>query len=227
MATGLDLVKSAMRKAGALGEAETPSSAEATDVLEILNDIIESWANESLVLYARTLESHALSAGDGEYTWGSGGNIATARPIQLISAYVRSGTTDYPLAKISDEDYAAISDKSTQGIPYWINNSNGFATVTIKLYPVPSSAYTLYLLSEKALSALTLAADVSLPPGWKRALIYNAAIDIAPEFGQQVTPEIVKIADESKASLMLAVAKARSMDWPAGVPAGNIYTGYR
>jgi hypothetical protein len=226
MTTGQDLIESVMRKTGALGQSETPSAAEATDVLEIINDLLDSWANDGLSVYARTLESYSLSASDGEYTYGSGGNINTTRPVKVIAAYIRSGTTDYPLEIISDENYALIQDKSATGIPTQINFDNGFATNTVKLYPVPASAYTLYILSEKPLSALTLSGTVSLPPGWKRAIIYNAAIDAAPEFGQPVTGETVEIARESLGAIRTAVAKARSMDRPAGQATGNIYTGY-
>jgi hypothetical protein len=215
MTTGLDLVTSTMRKIGALTKNETPSSDEADDGIEIINDLIESWANDSLVLYARTLESFNLTAGDGTYTIGSGGDINTTRPINILDFYIRSGTTDYTDTDIiSDEDFARIENKSSQGIPKFLN-------------PVPSAAYTLFLLSEKQLSGLTLAGTVSLPPGWKRAIIYNAAIDMGPEYGQPVSQEIYQIAQESLGLLKLAAAKVRSMDVPTGNSVGNIYTGWQ
>jgi hypothetical protein len=228
MTTGLDLVTSTMRKIGALTKNETPSSDEADDGIEIINDLIESWANDSLVLYARTLESFNLTAGDGTYTIGSGGDINTTRPINILDFYIRSGTTDYTDTDIiSDEDFARIENKSSQGIPKFLNYDGGFPTGTIKLHPVPSAAYTLFLLSEKQLSGLTLAGTVSLPPGWKRAIIYNAAIDMGPEYGQPVSQEIYQIAQESLGLLKLAAAKVRSMDVPTGNSVGNIYTGWQ
>ena len=170
-----------MRKIGALTKSEAPSSDEADDGLESLNDMLSSWANESLVLYARTLESFTLTANDGEYTIGSGADFNTTRPLHIVSAYVRQGTTDYPLEIISDENFSKIGQKSQGGhIPEFLNFNGGFANGTIKLWPLPAGAYSLYLLSEKEITALTLSGTVSLPAGWKRALIYNLAKEIAP-----------------------------------------------
>jgi hypothetical protein len=129
---------------------------------------------------------------------------------------------------ISDEAYARIADKDSQGTPYWLNCNNCFPLVTIKLYPVPSTSYVLYLLSEKELTQFALDDAVSLPPGWKKALIDNLAVELQPEYGQQVDPFILKKANESKGSIKLAILKSRKLDYyPAGNGTRNIYTGYR
>ena len=45
---------------------------------------------------------------------------------------------------------------------------------------------------------LTLADDLPYPPEWIRALKFNLAIEIAPEFGFSVSPELVAMAKESR-----------------------------
>ena len=40
------------------------------------------------------------------------------------------------------------------------------------------------------------------PPEWIRAIKYNLAIEIAPEYGVTVSPEIVAIAKEAKDTVM-------------------------
>jgi len=40
------------------------------------------------------------------------------------------------------------------------------------------------------------------PPEWIRAIKYNLAIEIAPEYGVTVAPEIVAIAKEAKDTVM-------------------------
>lgn len=227
MTTALGIITSAMRKSGILSKGESPSASEASDGLEMLNDMLSSFSNDSMVVYTRTLENFTLAGGTANYTIGSGATFNTARPIKVISAYVRSGGVDYALQIVSDENYADIGVKDIQGVPQFINYTNAFPQATIRLYPVPSETYQLFLLTEKEISSLTLNQTVSFPPGWNRMMIYNLAVDMAPEYGQPVTPEMFDIAKSSKAEIRQAVMTAKPMQWdaePSGID--NIYSGW-
>jgi hypothetical protein len=227
MTTALGIITSAMRKAGILTKGESASADEAADGLEMLNDLLASISNDSMVVYARTLNNFTLSGGTSSYTIGTGATFNTARPIKIISAYVRSGTVDYPLTIVSDEQFATIPMKAINGIPQFLNFTNDFPNATIKLYPVPDSSYQIYLLTEKQLSTFALSDTVSLPPGWRRMLVYNLAIELAPEYGQSLPAEVVEIAKESKSEIRSAVMAAKSMQWDSGLETtGNIYSGY-
>lgn len=228
MTTALGIVTSAMRKNGVLTKGEAPSADEAADGLEMLNDLLASLSNDSLIVYARTLENFTLVGGTSSYTIGPSATFNTTRPVKVIAAYVQSGGVDYPLTVVSDESFSAITYKSTSGIPEFLNYSNSYPTATIKLYPSPSSAYDLYILTEKPLTAFaSLSTVVSLPPGWERMLKHNLAMEMAPEFGQQAPAEVVEIAKESKAEIKSAVMAAKKMDWNSGIGYdGNIYTGW-
>lgn len=227
MTTGLEIITKAMQKIGVLIKSESPSSDEASDGLDALNDLIASWSTESMLIYARTLESFTLAGGTSSYTIGSGQTFNTARPLKIISAYLRNSTIDTNIAIVPDEVFANITNKTTQGIPELLNFDNGYPTATIKLWPVPSSAYSLFLSSEKELTSLTLAGAVSLPAGWKRALIYNLAMELAPEYGQPVDEVILKHANESKRNIKATIMRNRSMDVNATPSIGfNIYSGY-
>lgn len=227
MSTALGIIKSAMRKAGVLTKSENPSADEATDGLEMLNDLLASMSNDSMVVYARTLENFTLAGGTASYTIGSSGTFNTVRPIKIITAYVRSGTIDYYLDIVNDEQYASIPMKNISSIPQFLNYTNAYPLGVINLYPVPAAADTLYILSEKQLSEFTINQTVSLPPGWRRMLIYNLAMELGPEYGQPLTQEIKLIADESKGEIRRAIMNAKSMEWDVGLAtAGNIYNGW-
>lgn len=227
MTTALDIIKSSMRKIGALTKSENPSADEAIDGLEMLNDLLASYSNDSMVVYARSVDSFTLSGGVGSYTIGSGGTFDTSRPVKIISAYIRVGGVDYPLSTINDDQFSRITYKPTTGIPEVINFTNDFPLSTIKLYPIPSGSYTIYIVSEKQLTEFTINQDVDLPAGWKRMLIYNLAMEMFPEFGQQATQEVKMIADESKALVRKAILAARPMKWsPKTSTSGSIYTGW-
>lgn len=227
MTTALQIITSAMRKAGILTKTESPSADEAVDGLEMLNDLLASNSNDGLLVYQSVTENFTLSGGQAEYTIGPGGDFDTVRPIIIQSSYIRIGTLDYPLIDITDQDYATILLKSTNSISYFINYTNAYPLATIKLYPVPSAGWELFLLSQKPLSQFTLYETVSLPPGWLRYLKNQLAFELAPEYGQPVPPETLKIASEAMAAIKRGAARVKTMDNPINNGGlRNIYTGW-
>ena len=228
MATGLSIIKRAMQKVGILVKSELPSADETADALESLNDLLASFSNEASMIIGRVTESFTLSSGTASYTIGVGQTLNTTRPMNIVQANVKQGEISYNVAIVDDETYQRIQYKTSQGIPYLVNYTNGFPTGSLNFYPVPSSAYTLVLTSEKELSALTLSGTVSLPPGWTRMLIYNLAVELASEYGQPADALIMKIAADSKAAISRSIMKVRNMDANMGsYQAGfSIYRGW-
>lgn len=230
--TGRDWVASSLRKIGVLGTGESMDASQATEGLATLNQMLESWSIEGLVIHAITSEAPlTLTPSDGTVTMGTSGNITT-RPVSIEKALIRSGTTDYPpLRLLSLAEFAAIPDKSTQSeIPSALYDDGGYPQRTLTLYPVPSAANSLVLFTKRQLTQIaTLDTEISLPPGYERALVYNGAIDLAPEYGRAVSAEVAKIADESKAAIKRANHKPsylRCDDVPAGSQGiYNIMTG--
>ncbi len=50
-----------------------------------------------------------------------------------------------------------------------------------------------------------LSDTISLPGGWLRALRYNLAVDLAPEYGRPLDPAVVTMANQSRIALMTVV----------------------
>jgi len=229
MTTALQIITKAMQKAGVLTKSEAPAADEAADALYALNSMIASWSNDSMLIYARTLENFPITANVAEYTIGPSQTFNTVRPLFIVNAYLRSGTYDYPISIITDENYDDILDKETQGTPEFLNYTNGFPTAKIKLWSTPNSNYTLYLLTEKQLTEFSsLSQEVSLPPGWERALVYNSAPEISGDYGQEVPQSVLKIAAESKAAIRKTIMKNRTMDANPPLTSGynNVLTGW-
>jgi len=230
MATARDIIKYALLKLGAITKSETPDADEAVDALYALNSMLSSWSNEGILANARVIETFPLVGGTGSYTIGTGGTFNTTRPIQIIHAFIKNANVTYNLEQSDDEQFDSILFPILTGIPSSFNYNNGFPLGTIKLYPVPASSYTLSIMSEKAVSSFpTLDTVVSLPDGWERALIYNLALELSPEY-QQITDQfIVKTANEAKGALKLAVTKLRGMDKRRSNSPyinGNVYSGW-
>ena len=228
MTTARDIIKKAMQKNGVLTKNESPDGDEASDALSALNDLISSWSNDSLLIYARLSESFPLVSGQASYTIGTGGDFNTDRPLQILTAFTRIGNIDYDISIIDEGAFDSITQKSiSSSIPDVMLYETGFPLGTINIYPTPTTG-TLHIRSEKQLSQLpTLDTDLEFPPGWERALVYNLAVEISSEYGQPVDQATYQIAMDALNKIKTAVARNKKMDMYAYNGSNrNVYTGW-
>lgn len=226
MSTAGDLITRSLRKLGVIASGEDPSSAESADGLESLNQLIENLSNERLLIPYFTKDSLTLTPSTGEYTIGSGGDFNTVRPLKIIKAVLKvtSQTPNFelPVDILNLEQWGNIVVKSTESdYPTEIYYDNNFASGLGKIfmYPVPDYANTLILYSQKILTSFAATTDtVTLPPGYKRMLEFNLAIDLAPEYGMEPSGAIQKVAMESKANLK----RTNSKEWILGSEAADL-----
>lgn len=214
MTTANDIINRALRSLSVIGQGESADASQAADCLVALNDMISSWANESMMLFQVVQDSFALTPGKKDYTIGEGAyDINAVRPMDILQAFIRLNGADYPVKVISRERYQNIILKTTQSnIPSWLYYDTGFPASTIRLWAVPSMANTLYVDSQKPLAGFaTLADTVTLPPGYERALRLNLAVELMPEY-QVANAQVVAMARQSKASIKRTNAKPITSD---------------
>lgn len=191
MATALDVLKRSMRLIGALGAGEEPTADEGADGLAALNSMLDAWWSKTLAVFYTQSEAFTWGSGNASRTMGSGGNFSTTRPSRIVSAFQRdTGNIDIPIEIIDDSEYWRIPDKTTQStIIGKLYPQYGTSLVTLYAYPVPSASVSVHIQSLARLQSFaSLSADVALPPGYQRALEYNLALEIAPEYQAQVPP---------------------------------------
>jgi hypothetical protein len=203
MATAQTIINRAMRLIGALEAGETPTADETTDVLYALNSMLESWRLERLMVYAITDTTKTLTPNDAVYTVGPSQDIDVVRPIKVDSAYVTDNGIDVPITIADKQAWDRIADKdTTTTYPTILYYEPTYPNALIKLWPVPTVANVLTLKLWGVLGGFaTAATSVSLPPGYERALAYNLAVEIAPEFQLPVPEAVVGLALNSKASI--------------------------
>jgi hypothetical protein len=196
MATALDLINEALHLIGAKDPTETATNQEATDGLVSLNGMLDSWTTDRLFVYQVLETTYTWAAGAQSKTVGTGGDIAIARPVKVQNSYFIAGGISYPIESISKEAYAGITLKSLQmSIPEYLFYDTGYPLGTIYLNPVPSVAIEFHLLSWLSLVQFSALTDViSLPPGYKRAIVYNLAIEVAGQYGRNPTQSVASIA---------------------------------
>ena len=78
MTTALDIIKGSLRSIGALGTGETPDADTAAEAFEMLNDMLDMWSNEHMMVPCVQEVMHELVAGTYIYTIGGGGDIGAA-----------------------------------------------------------------------------------------------------------------------------------------------------
>lgn len=206
--TAREMIASSLRLIGVLATSETSSAAEANDALSTLNQMLSSWSNENLTINQKVRDEFTLTVGDGAYSWGTtagAGNFTTARPVEVISAAIELQGTDPQEVQIkimTTREWAAISLKGTTStIPLAIYFDGAYPNLGVKIWPVPTAAENIVFESLKPFSVLTLSTELAYPPGYEKAIRYNLAVDLCPEYGRQVDPIILQQASDSKADL--------------------------
>lgn len=200
--TALDILKRALRLLGVYAAGEEPSPEETTDGLASLNDLMDELSLGDMV-YAKSLDQITLTANQPSVTVGPSGATVTTRPMEVLDdSYIVIGSQTYPLQVMTLQEYNDIGLKQQTSIPRGIWSQMDMPNITVTLWPVPNQTMTLMLWSQKALASFpTLTTAVSLPPGYKKALAYLLAIDIAPEY--EVEPSALVLRGATNARRMI------------------------
>lgn len=229
--TASTMILSSLRRIGEKAVGGTLTTAEQTDYLYDLNAFMGLQGLDRMLIPHLIEDSVSLTASDGGYTIGPGGDINTVRPLKIEQAWVRdSGDADTPVEVIDSEAYDLIVLKTVDGsYPRWLYYDPTTPLGTVKLYPEPGSGLTLYLSSWKGLQKFNgIAVPLNLPDGYQTFIEFNFAIYVAGGY-TNVSQEVAKIARESKAAIKSFNAPDVFMRLDAGLVPGangsNIFTG--
>ena len=204
--TAGDQITGALRLLGILAEGETASAATAQDALSALNQMLDSWSTERLAVYNTIDQVITWPASTAVQTLGPTGSIVCLRPVNVDdSSYFRDPSTgiSYGIKLINQQQYDGIAVKtvtSTYPQVMWVNME--YPDIRMTVYPVPTRTLEFHIVSVQELSQpATLSTELAFPPGYLRAFKYNLACEIAPEFGVEPAPQIIRIAMASKRNL--------------------------
>jgi hypothetical protein len=204
--TAGDQINRALRLLGVLAEGETPSASVSQDSLMALNQMIDSWNTERLSVFSTQDQIFTWPSGEITRTLGPSGNFIGNRPVLLDDAtYYRDVGTNvsYGIKFINQQQYDGIAVKTvTSTYPQVIFVNMTYPDVTMTIYPRPTRDLEWHFISVEELSQpATLVTNILFPPGYLRAFTYNLAMEIAPEFGVEPSPQVQRIAMTSKRNL--------------------------
>lgn len=190
--TAGDIIRSALLLNGAVAADQTLSASDLADGLVALNNMIESWSLDNCIIYTTGTITGTTVANQDYLTLSS-------RPIKILSAQIRdSASIDHNMIAVAYDDYRIISNKAvTSSFPEIIWCDYAYPTATIKFWPVPAVAYAVTITAQMPFSSFASAAtNVSLPPGYERALRFNLALELA-QYASAIPQKVEDIARES------------------------------
>ena len=206
MTSAGEIINGSLRLLGVLAEGETPSAETSQDALAAMNQMLDSWSTERLAVYATQDQVFTWPAGQLSRTLGPTGDFVGNRPVLLDdSTYFKDPGTgvSYGIKFINQQQYNGIAVKTvTSTYPQVIFVNNTFPDVEMFVYPRPTRDLEWHFVSVEELSKpAVLATELSFPPGYLRAFRYNLATEMAPEFGIEPSPQVMRIAMTSKRNL--------------------------
>lgn len=239
MSTALDLITDALKNLGVVSGTETPTADAAADGLTALNRMLDSWNTESLNIYTISAATYPLVQGQMIYQIGpTATDFVTTRPQKIKNANIilnTTPTTRIALTLIDDDQWAAIKQQQVQSnIPQVLYNDGSWPNSNLYLWGQPAAGLSIELYTWQLLTSIAnLTDDVSLPPGYEEAILYNLAVRLAPMFdAMQKAQAIIPLAQAAKARIQtmnnespLISSDAAAMGQSGIVTRFNVYTG--
>jgi len=209
-----DMIQDAVEKLGVYAAGEVLSAADARRSMAVLNDMIDSWSNESLTCYAILEESGPLNVGQQQYTIGPGGYFNVPRPIRINdapgSAYIQDSQGNiYPLDVVPKNTWNLIGQRFVNSnLPDTLYYDNQYPLGIINIFPVPNINYTIFFDSYRQIDSFNnLDQQLVMPPGYKKAIQDNLAVELHPYFKpdqEEVPQKLLVIAARSKGNVKRA-----------------------
>lgn len=237
--SAIDLIRRSMYLINAVASGEIPSDSDLNDALLTLNEMIDGWNIQNLAVFHSATETWNTIPGQAVYYWGPTADavlgFTSNRPIQIDDiTCTRNGFTTAVL-QINQKEYDNISLKSTsQPLVERVLYVNEFPLGIITMFPVPSEQVQMtFAVNRQIVGPVTLQTQIALPPGYLRALRYNLAVDLWPEYTNSTT-DIASVKAIAKTSLgniktanmeqpvstfesIPSVESGRSWDWRSSV----------
>lgn len=231
-----DICTRALRLTGVIGNGETADANDLHDTQSAFLSMLDGWKVDNLTIPAVLMFDVPLVAGQQVYTIGPGGDVDTDRPEWLFDASIIYQDGDggmpqeLPLSIRTVAQWQLIVTKAVQStIPRFLYCDFNFPLANAYLWPVPQTGLSSLrcYLPTPLVDPANLTAQTNFPRGYARALAYNLAVEIAPEFAvnpQQMALVVPKaaeyLADIRRANMKPVVIAAdpalRGMGWGHG-----------
>lgn len=205
MAVCQDIINESLLELSVIQPGESYNATDLTTFMGVLNELLASWDNEFLNVYAVSRNSWGLIASQQSYTIGTEGapNFNGNRPLSIRSAtIILSSGRQVSVKIVPVEEYSQLREPLAQGIPRRLYDDGNYPLATLWLHPVPNQNFSLILYTWLQLVVFASLTDTfDLPPGYQRAIRLNLAVELAARMGRPLDPTLKSNADQAKEAL--------------------------
>jgi hypothetical protein len=238
MTSFADVATAAYQKIGYYAPGEVISDADMQLALNVANDMLDSWSNESLSCYAILTQSVLMQPTIGTYSIGPGGAINATRPLRLIMGPGAAYTMDtngnrYDIEVVPEDKWNMVTSNTlvNANVPIYLWYDPQDPLGFINLWPIPNIAWTAYWTSYAQLADFSLITSAfQFPPGYKKAIQDSLGVELWPYcFKGEVTSTLVNLAQTSKGNIKRTNIRENVAVYDAGLLSArgqvyNIYT---
>jgi len=210
--------------------AEQPIDADMADrALEALNALLDAWSTDNLLSWTRPKIPVPLVPGQQVYTWGISTppcDIVGVPPVRLDLCLLEIGGVpmeDWPITILNQtqyESYVWLKDMANTYVEF-VYLEDTQPVKKLHVWPVPQfPGYTLQLLPWPAQPQYTHWDEgLEWPNGYLRLMSYNLAVEIAPEYGLEASPTVMRTAEQAKRDIAVVNARVGRLSlFPGGSP---------
>jgi len=186
-----DIVKDALSNLGIIGLGETPDNDMESMALSRLEKLLKALQNDMVIVNRFSTQSAATTPQQATV------DISTYGFKRIYDVVIKQNNVDTPLTIIPEETYLEIPEKTTAGIPLYCVVSSDEST--LKLYPVPDSAYTLSVYGQlKIEDAVAMTSNLSIDSGAYEMLVTMLTHKLASAFRKPLDERLYwgKLADK-------------------------------
>ncbi len=198
------LINVAFTNLGVMDQGGTPSVSDSNAALILLNQQMGQWRIQDRFIWSVGKASFSLVLAQKSYQIGPGApDFDTLRPTYIESAMIEIqgpnplNPITWPMKMISQQEYAAIADKSAiANIPSKLYNDRAAPVSNLYVWPTARASATtsLVLYTWAQLSNFAdLTTTYDLPDGYQEAITNALAVRCAPMFGAVIAGDVIQM----------------------------------
>lgn len=202
-----ELATAALRRAGVVDLVETPTTAEMTEALDMLESMLKAWQPQPWM----------WTRGTGSLTLTTATNYTLPeRYLRILNARLKRSGIETPMEELSAREYDELPQKTTTGLPTTYFYDRRTETGVLYVWPAlaTASGETIEYRYQREIADIAASTDVAdVPSEWWEAVIYGLALRVAEAYER---PEAV-------IGRLFQRAAALQMDASAGAMTESTY----
>lgn len=198
-------LEKSLRQIKVLAAGEVADGDTIQDALASFNMLLDMWNAEGLLRPRGGLSTLGVS---GTQLVQDSASSIDPSAIYGISYAPASTTDERPLQILTPEQFQVEKSQTEQTALYAEKiyfYKNTIGNLLCYLFPTPTGTGSLVFYKQERFTATNSNLSADFPVelvGYQAALMFNLAIFMAPEYGLAMDPNLMKLAEESKAQIM-------------------------